>query len=552
VSLAGIANGQLIQSQHHENFGAGTSLLSSRVVLFAVLGAEAFIFLVARFPGAMQFDAFAFSDIGANLTAQYLIAHGYRPILDFTYHYGLLPLLAANFWFRAFGRTPGACEAAVVFADLFLIWALVRFIVSLRLGFPGLLIVVSTLPLTVPYSTLNLAHILEPVFLYNALATQAAGNRRSALMLATASIFVKPSMACAYGLVLVTLIVTERLREREHPLRECLLDIYPAALTGLTIVAILAAYFGLVPLVRSLIPSEGARAYAVNNFGFFHGSGRLFWAPDNALAFYYAASIAGPWLAATLVLLASAIFAVKRVVAPDERPSLDCRPAEIVVTCAALHTAFIIFFFGNNFSWIYYFYVLVFGLAAAAQLGRAWQPLICFLALAFPLVKLDKFVLRHLSLTEHPIVAARKNQAPIPGGVPELDFTYQTWFSSTPTPETAGLWAPPQERAEWMKVLSLTKGHRTAVLDTYGCVELLFPEFVPPVTLYMVPGAPTPEMVSRKVRQLESVSRIVIPRGESGLLDFWPPIGNEVRQNFTNLWQGNLFVVYQRVEPTFP
>jgi hypothetical protein len=163
--------------------------------------------------------------------------------------------------------------------------------------------------------------------------------------------------------------------------------------------------------------------------------------------------------------------------------------------------------------------MLVFGLAAATPVLSAWQPLFCLLALAFPLVKLDKFVLGHVARSERPLVAGRQGEAAsISNRESKAGFTYQMWFTSAPTPQMAGLWASAAERTEWTEVLSLTKGHRTAVLDMYACVELLFPEFAPPVTLYMVPGAPTSEMVARKVSQLESVSRIVMRVGKA---DCW-------------------------------
>ena len=57
---------------------------SSGMVLFSALTVASLISLLVRFPGAMQFDAFSFSDTGANLTAQYLLDHGYRPLLDFS------------------------------------------------------------------------------------------------------------------------------------------------------------------------------------------------------------------------------------------------------------------------------------------------------------------------------------------------------------------------------------------------------------------------------------------------------------------------------------
>ena len=48
-------------------------LAIGKSVLFALLTAEALALFVARLPGTLQFDNFAFFDTGANLSVQYLI-----------------------------------------------------------------------------------------------------------------------------------------------------------------------------------------------------------------------------------------------------------------------------------------------------------------------------------------------------------------------------------------------------------------------------------------------------------------------------------------------
>src|SRR5271155_1164674 len=86
--------------------------------LFAILTAEALALFIVQLAGTLQFGTFAFFDTGENLTAQYLISHGYRPTIDFFYHYGLMPLLFGRVWFSIFGLTPTACVAMIPLLDI--------------------------------------------------------------------------------------------------------------------------------------------------------------------------------------------------------------------------------------------------------------------------------------------------------------------------------------------------------------------------------------------------------------------------------------------------
>ena len=530
---------------------ASDRLAISKCFLFAILTAEALALFVARLAGSLQFEKFAFFDSGSNLTVQYLISRGYRPTLDFAYHYGLLPLLFGRAWFSICGLTPIACVAAIPLVDILIIWGFVRFATNLKMNLAGILILLLTASLTIPSSFINLTHGIEPVFLLHALADQGGGNRRRALALAAAGLFVKPSMAYVLGLVLLGFIVADCLRSRAGSLRAIVAETSPAFMVGINIAIILAASFGPIPVVRSMIPSEGLAMYRAQGFGFFNGAGRSFLAPPGVTVNYYFADIAGPWIAYTVVLVLAALIAPRSVPAGFGSGEWNDPTAEVILTCAVLHLSFIFFFFGNELSWIYYFYVPVLGLAAAARLGIRWEILVACLAFAVPITKIDKRIVQRLASR------ASAHTGGLAAGMPSIStllvesesgFTYQLWFTTSPSPETAGLWVAPLERDEWIKVLATVRGHRAAMLEYDGCADLLFPEFSPPTTLFLVRGGVTPGDLSRKLSQLRESSMIVMPRAHSDLLNDIPEIGVVVRRDFVPAFQGVSFIVYARRE----
>ncbi|HEY2526200.1 MAG TPA: hypothetical protein VGI29_14150, partial [Candidatus Binataceae bacterium] len=163
-----------------------------------------------RLPTDLGFDANAFGDRGDFLSIAYLVGHGSRPAIDFGYHWGLLPIMLAQAWFALFGATAQANEAIMVVCALMVAIGMARMAAALRLGAPGIGLLMLAMPFAFP--TFTLTYALEAALLSNALAEQAARRRSSALALATASCFVNPSMAYLYGFVLVLGLLWESRR----------------------------------------------------------------------------------------------------------------------------------------------------------------------------------------------------------------------------------------------------------------------------------------------------------------------------------------------------
>ena len=65
-------------------------------------------------PQLLSFSPVAFGDPGSNLTISYLVSHGYRPVVDFNYPYGLLAIFANMAWFRVAPLTPVGYQLASV------------------------------------------------------------------------------------------------------------------------------------------------------------------------------------------------------------------------------------------------------------------------------------------------------------------------------------------------------------------------------------------------------------------------------------------------------
>jgi hypothetical protein len=527
--------------------------------LFALLCVEAIALFMLRLAGTLQFNNFAFFDSGANLTVQYLIGQGLRPGIDFAYHYGLLPLLIGRAWFGVLGLHPFALIAFIPVIDLVIVWGMTRFAANLKLNFAGQLMLVLGGPLIIPSGLLNLTHVIEPALLIHALADQAGGNRRRALVLATVCIFVKPSMAFFMGFLLLVFVVTSALRSPIGLVRATAENSYPAAIAGALTAVIVAYEFGAAALARSVFPTEGAAMYRAQGAGFFNGAGRAFLAPPGVPWTYYFANPAGFWILFTAVLVAAAAIVVRRGLATTGDHSETDYTGELIFSCAFLHLSFVGFFFGSELTWFYYLYIPILGLAAASRLGRVWSYLVFGLAFAFPLSKAGKAVITHLAPAQSPSTAAiggtqstpsigtaqaaEKINAALPT---EPGFTLALWRSTSRSPITAGLWAAPDEIAEWREVITAVRGHRAAILAYFGCADLLFAEFLPPVSVYLVLGNANQAEIARKIAQLNSVEMIVMPRWQLGLLAEQPAIGALVRHDFRVTHEGASIVVFTR------
>jgi hypothetical protein len=264
---------------------------------------------------------------------------------------------------------------------------------------------------------------------------------------------------------------------------------------------------------------------------------------------FYLVSKSGLWILYTLALALAALIIARRAPGYFSNADQTDRTPEMILTCAALYFSFVLFFFGNASSWEYYFFIVVLGLTAVARLGIRWEVLVGCLAFAIPITKVNKTIVQRLAPDHREASASNESSAPslaAPVSPIETGFGYKLWSTTSPSPETAGLWATPVERGEWIKVLAMIKGHNPSMLEYYGCANLLSTEFSPPTALYLVRGDFTPIDLRRELSQLKEASMIVVPRWQGRLLDDIPEIGSLVRRDFIPVFQGNWFVVYSR------
>jgi hypothetical protein len=490
------------------------------VSLTVMFGVEVLLIEAVGIPFSLNFDMWAFMDAGGNLTAPFLIQQGYRPVIDFGYIYGLLPLLVERLWLELAGASPSACMVLVTACNLLVGWALARFAVSLGLRGTGIFLIAATLPFAIQANYPGITHALEAALLANGLAEQAAGRRATALALATMACLTKPSMGYVYGALLLGFEALSLWQHRRaNALALALVKrITVAAAIGIIIVGVLALTFGTLPLVRTLLPTGGIKVYKAMHHGFFQ-EGRNFWYFPGVHVGYYLGTVVGFWLLGTFWLIAGGARALLRMIRDFAADTSVRNDEEIVFSCATMHLAFVLLFFGNAFSWFYYSYMLVMGVAATS----AWEGSARYAVWSLTLIALV-------------------------GQKTFVKDSYQRWIATAPTRGTAQLWASPEESAEWLKVLTLVRADerrgrpRTALLARTGCAELLFPEFAKPVSLYLDPGIPTDEEVMRKAAQLRQASAVVVV-GHS-LRATWPPFDAALAGR-TPEFHGKFFDIYR-------
>ncbi len=464
---------------------------------------------------AERFLRYIAFDSGVDLTMQHLMDRGYRPAVDFGCPYGLLPLLINRAWYAALGLSPGAYRVEAVLGTCLTAWGMARFAAARRLGAAGLALIALSMP-DVLFSAYNTSvHVLEPALLVHGLAEQARGRRGSALALATAACFVKPSLGYVYGLVLLICIALASKGSARGYWGRAL---GPAAATGLVLAAAVALAFGVGPLLRTILPLAGMVNYQQEGYGFFRGTGRAFWVlPGGGLRDYFRYEV-GFWLLGTAWLVGRGLAGLWRLgrgrASEDER-----KDDEVVATCATLHVVFVTLLYGNRMSWVYYFSILILGIAATAK-GRRRAAVVWGLAALL-------------------LVSDRS----------KLLTTYREWSASAPSVETLGLWATPAERSEWRAVLELTRGHRPVLLTTIEGSAPLAPRFAPPVAAYFFPGLTLPAEVRRKAGQLATAGMIVavVPRDWRGFR-LWPELAAAL-DGCEPVYEGGTFRVYRRVRP---
>jgi hypothetical protein len=336
--------------------------------LFALLLLASFVF---QYPTSQVADwqLYSFYDPGTILKGDLLLEKGYVPTRDFGYTHGLISLLYGRVGFSLLGRTPGAFFALTLLTELGMAWALARIAVATGIAraWPALAFLVIGLPMAIMPTYLTLTHPLEAMLILLALAAQVDGKKPLSLVLMTACLFVKPSMAYVYGFVLMVLLVIERRRS----VGWLVAGVLPAGVTLVVLAALLTLRFGGGAVYKTLLPFTGAKTYASTGFGFFTASGRSFWLTPEL--WRYIGSPTGIFLIAAGATALGAVLAGVRLMRDRASAAaageLKSRGAwELLMTIGILHTAFIVGFYGWAGSWTYYSYLPVLGLTLAMRL----------------------------------------------------------------------------------------------------------------------------------------------------------------------------------------
>ncbi len=482
-----------------------------------LLMAEALALDLYRWAEAVRFDWFAFFDPGADLAEHALMARGLRPTIDFGYLYGLLPLAVGELAYGLAGLRPVVFVALCVSFGMVTAWGIGRALEALRVGPVGVAWVVAMMPLDLVQPAYpSLAHAIEPALLAQALADLAGGRRRRALALATACVFVKPSMGYVCGAVVLGAIA---FRDRPGTWRDWLARMAPAAAVGSVLSLALAGMFGVEPLLRTVLPMAGRAVYRANRFGFFFGTGRAFWLSRRPRWGDYFGTLVGVWLSATLVLIAAAVASMSR----KRREAAERRGAapagvDVLAACAVMHGAFVLFFFGNRWSWFYYGFVLVLGVATVEGRSRAGRAIVAGLTLLA-----------------------------LPAAVSALKGPWEAWSGRSAPAETFGLWASPEVVEEWRTVRRLTRGSRPVLLATTDGLAVIDPEFARPEVSFLVRGHDRPGELARKAAQVEAAEMVVVARAEPGgaWFDEWPEFSRALRGHRL-AWSCDRLRLYQR------
>ena len=459
--------------------------LQGAVVLVA---AAHFLNMLAN---SMLFAKFAFGDNGWPLTTDALLDDGLNPVADFGYFYGLLTLVVDRAAFALFGRTPNTVMGIYAICTLAVAIGMARTLSAVKMRLLPSLFLISCAALSaIPRGFPSPAHALEAALLMTALAEHAAGRLHRSLALVTLAAFVKPSLGYVYGVILIGLILSEASRWKR---------LLPAAFIGAALLVALTVRFGWEAVVRTQLPFDAMKAYEKANFGFCFGSGRPFWLPANPEFDYYFGGVAAVWLLSSAVLGITALRLLPRFREPA---------ASLAIACAILHFTFVFVLFGNEWSWIYYTYILFVGTAVSLNHWPRWiGGLVALGLLAVSVCGQYEWLWRRDAWTRANTVRSL---------------------------ETAELPAAADQATEWgqIRVMAAKYPEREKVLllTRMGCPQLLAPELDGPHWWCLIQGFSRESELDRARQQISKAEWIVSPDWHDNNLMDWPEL--KARESF--------------------
>ena len=529
--------------------------------LSVAIAALLVLLMLAELPVIADWSFFSFYDPGAVLKGDELISLGMKPAIDFGYTHGLASLALAHWGFVLLGRTPAAFLIMMGILKLFMALAIARFAMAMRFRGWAIAFLLCALPVAIMPCYLTLTHPLEALLLLWAIAEEAAGRREWSLACCTACLFVKPSMAYMYGLVLVLWTLWDW-RRRGAGWLYLLRRTRPAIATGTIMATVMTWWFGLKSLLLTIVPLTGLRTYQDTHFGFFRNSGLKFWSPLRHSFVYYLVTPAGLWLLCMALLIWFGAGLIRQL-----RLGMPHRGAETLISIAVMQVTFVLGFYGWTNSWQYYSYLPVLFVAVLLIPPRlcrpGWRRGANFSGepgnADIPVHK-DQGRRKRYPAECHPnsgdcttpknphthwrwamalCLLALLSQAKY------ATTAINGWQTKVRSRQTGGLWAYPRQLAEWRHVTAMISG-RPALALFNGYLPWMPPGMIMPLSWFPEPGIPTPIELARVKRQLAGVD-YVLTCNEYGRLGLWNQKDfAAVRRRFRRIWRGNWMSVWKR------
>jgi hypothetical protein len=449
---------------------------------------------------------FSFYDPGTTIKGEYLLRQGLIPTIDFGYTHGLLALAYGRLGFAALGLTPHAFLALTLLTEFVMAFALARIFTALQLRWPSIVLFLAAIPIAIMPCYLTLAHPLEAMLILLALADQAEDKHPRALAILTACLFVKPSMAYVYGFLLLLLIL-HRHWPKHRPILRAIL---PAAVTLIAVFLALTLWLGPRPVISTLIPITGAATYSKTGFGFFAESGRALW--YHRPLWEYLITPVSIFLLATLAATVGAVYALSKIIRRPDNPRL-----QLLFTLGALHTTFLLGFYGWTGSWTYYSYLPILAL--------------CILVEILPL-KNQRWTVASVLLAG--VLAAHGRLA----GSAYVDFMWKQ-------PAPVGVYAYSDQLTEFNQLLAATDNRPTLIMSV-GWLTHLPPNVRLPEAWFPEPGIPTASEIQRVKTQAQHADYILL-WNEYRQLDLWnSPDFTDVRAQFEQEQGGHYLTLLRR------
>ena len=477
--------------------------LLKKYQLFAILVGIMLLINVLMLPDRLSFTSYLCYDSGASIKASSMLQEGLVPWRDYNYNYGFATLWLNQLWFNGFGYTPLANESLNILCSILLCWGIAEMITVMQWSKTITWLVLLSTPYLFCYSWFTTVHIMEPALIVLSLVRYLRREYASALLFATLALLFKPSLAYFTGLYLVIAMLTNRdgATISQHGKR-FVRYIAPSLGLLLAYTIYVLPKWGWQVYLNSLVPFSAMAGQQEASHGFFL-RGKLFWLPTTEglghLLANYVSTPAGVWIVGSILMTC---FTVTTMVQWLKTRSLSCRQRCILI-CGVLHLIFVLVLFGNECSWAYEHYLVIFGVAACLNL-RFRLPRVAVLAFAgFMLISF----------------------------VNTIRSSVNEWQTANMQSDMHYLFLPEWKHQELAQLRTLAQTHQVLILGKFGVPSLLLQGVkCVPTWYYMRTIAKDHEHLSM-LNLIDQADIVVVP-----IYDFivemtiWPEIADHLKR----------------------